>query len=120
MRINGKSSHSEATPRAGHRKPASGKDGVRKWVPGSFVDRTLAPLTTRLGFRRGLCGDGEGAAIVTGFSVDIGGEAASIAGLTPTIAIWRELCRTSCGELWSLRRDGQGYGFNWLRCSAGC
>ena len=90
MRVRGRRSHSDAELLAGHKKAARGKEGVLKSEPdtGSSVVKMLAPLPpTRLGFRRGLWGEGDGAAIVTSISKNEEDEAA-----------------LKCG-LWNCRRD---------------
>lgn len=63
MRITGSTSHCDDELRAGQRKAARGKAGVR--TRGSDRAGLSEPLPGFLSLRRGLCGDGEGPAIVT-------------------------------------------------------
>lgn len=65
MRINGKVSHCVVEPRAGQRKAARGKEGARTSVSAVGCGGLSMPLVTFLGFRRGLRGEGLGAAIVS-------------------------------------------------------
>lgn len=64
MRIRGKTCHCDRELRAGHRKAARGKDGVR--TRASVLTRGLSTgdVGVFLALRRGLWGDGEAAAMV--------------------------------------------------------
>jgi hypothetical protein len=69
INISGRISHCETELRTGQRKAARGYAGLvvaddRELADGA-TEETSLPLLVFLAFRRGLCGEGEGPAIVT-------------------------------------------------------